>query len=212
MLPTRWGSTASQIPALGLFGLGSNVFYRLAWIFLSLYDLIANWTAGWLLNAHFDMKVRIRRCCLPGRKTSKLVSRKNRTSRQNLCTRLLRPQCNEFKKLLYIKLDSKHWETLNWSFSESKGSDNFGRKVSSNMVDYTHVWLRQFLRKFENRTLWADIGLTFSCPSKSLHTYVISNSWLTIQSDRRSNACSHITFDKQVGEYKRSDNLWLACV
>ena len=36
--------------------------------------------------------------------------------RQNLCTRLLRPQCYEFKKLLYIKLDSKHRETLNWSF------------------------------------------------------------------------------------------------
>ena len=98
MLPTRWGSIASQIPALGLFGLGSNGFYLLAWIFLSLYDLIANWTAGWLLNAHFDMKVRIRRAAYLGEKHQNWFHEKIGL-RQNLCSRLLRPQCNELKKL-----------------------------------------------------------------------------------------------------------------
>ena len=212
MLPTRWGSTASSNPSTGLIWPGKQRILPIGLEFFFLF-MISSQTGP---QAGCSMLTLIWKYESGG---AAYLEEKHQNwfhekigLRQNLCTRLLRPQCNEFKKLLYIKLDSKHWETLNWSSSESKGSDNFGRQASSNMVDYTHVWLRQFLRKFENRTLWADIGLTFSCPSKSLHTYVISNSWLTIQSDRRSNACSHITFDKQVGEYKRSDNLWLACV
>ena len=101
MLPTRWGSIASQIPALGLFGLGSNAFYRLAWIFLSLYDLIANWTAGWLLNAHFDMKVRIRRAAYLGEKHQNWFHKKIGISFlvNKMYAPKLRPQCNELKKL-----------------------------------------------------------------------------------------------------------------